>query len=213
MPATPSKRGFRRHPGTERVNTPLPRAALAEAAEATVVALAIDGDRMAFAELVRRRQSWLRNLLRRLCRDPSLADDLAQQVFLKAWRSLPALNSVAAFGAWLRRLAINAWLAHRRTASPGSVPLDPDDPDHAAVYAPASSERLDLDRALAQLSAAERLCVVLAYSEGMSHSEISAATALPLGTVKSHVRRGAERLRVLLHAYNSFEEQTHVGSA
>ncbi|MGC1730775.1 MAG: sigma factor-like helix-turn-helix DNA-binding protein, partial [Steroidobacteraceae bacterium] len=93
------------------------------------------------------------------------------------------------------------------------VPLDPDEPDHAAAFVPASSERLDLDRALAQLSPAERLCIVLAYSEGMSHGEISAATALPLGTVKSHVRRGAERLRGLLHAYNSFEEQTHVGSA
>ncbi|MGB6602917.1 MAG: sigma-70 family RNA polymerase sigma factor [Steroidobacteraceae bacterium] len=193
--------------------TPLPRAVLGEAAEAAVVALAMGGDRAAFGELVRRRQSWLRNLLRRLCRDPALADDLAQQVFLQAWRSLPALHSVTAFGPWLRRLAVNAWLAHRRTARPGSVPLDPDEPDHAAAFVPASSERLDLDRALAQLSPAERLCIVLAYSEGMSHGEISAATALPLGTVKSHVRRGAERLRGLLHAYNSFEEQTHVGSA
>lgn len=191
--------------------TPLPRAALGEAAEAAVVALAMHGDRPAFAELVRRRQSGLRNLLRRLCHDPALADDLAQQVFLKAWRSLPALESVAAFGAWLRRLAINAWLAHRRGAFPGSVPLDPDDPGHAAPFVPACGERLDLDRALAQLSRAERLCVVLAYSEGMSHGEISAATALPLGTVKSHIRRGAERLRALLEAYNTPEEHSHVG--
>jgi DNA-directed RNA polymerase specialized sigma24 family protein len=48
----------------------------------------------AFSELVRRRQSWLRNLLRRLCRDPVLADDLAQQVFLQAWRSLSTLRSL-----------------------------------------------------------------------------------------------------------------------
>jgi len=176
-----------------------------------VVALAMDGDRAAFAELVRRRQTWLRNLLRRLCRDPALADDLAQQVFLKAWRALPALNSVAAFGAWLRRLAINVWLAHRRAAAPPCEPLDPQEPDDAESFVRSCGERLDLDHALAQLSPAERLCVVLAYSEGMSHGEISAATALPLGTVKSHVRRGAERLRVLLRAYNSAEEQTHAG--
>lgn len=169
------------------------------------------GDRAAFAELVARRQSWLRNLLRRLCRDPALADDLAQQAFLQAWRSLPNLESVASFGAWLRRVAINAWLAHRRAASLSSVALDPDEPDHAMPFEPACGERLDLDRALAQLSPAERLCVVLAYSEGMSHGEISAATALRLGTVKSHVRRGAERLRVLLDAYKPAEEQTHVG--
>ncbi|MFZ1904556.1 MAG: sigma-70 family RNA polymerase sigma factor [Steroidobacteraceae bacterium] len=190
---------------------PLRPGPLAEAAEAVVVALAMRGDRAAFAELVGRRQSWLRNLQRRLCRDPALADDLAQQAFLQAWRSLPALESVAAFGAWLRRLAINVWLAHRRAAAPPGEPLDPQEPDDAESFVRSCGERLDLDRALAQLARDERLCVVLAYSEGMSHGEISATTGLPLGTVKSHIRRGAERLRVLLHAYNSAEEQTHVG--
>ena len=76
----------------------------------------MSGDAAAFSELVRRRQSALRNLLRRLSRDPALADDLAQQAFVKAWRSLPKLRSVAAFGAWLRRLAVNTWLEHVRAA-------------------------------------------------------------------------------------------------
>jgi RNA polymerase sigma factor (sigma-70 family) len=185
-------------------------ASLGQAAEAAVVALAMSGDVAAFCELVRRRQSWLRNLLRRLCRDPALADDLAQQVFVQAWRSLPGLRSVAAFGAWLRRLALNAWLAHRRAAPPATVTLDAEDLASAAVTLP-GPERLDLDRALAGLAPHERLCVVLAYSEGMSHGEISAATELPLGTVKSHVRRGAERLRALLHAYQPAEDHAHAG--
>jgi RNA polymerase sigma-70 factor (ECF subfamily) len=60
---------------------------------------------------------------------------------------------------------------------------------------------LDLDAALAMLPPDARLCVVLAYSEGMSHAEISGSTGMPLGTVKSHVTRGAARLRELLHAY------------
>jgi RNA polymerase sigma-70 factor (ECF subfamily) len=81
---------------------------LGQTAESTVVALAMSGDVAAFTELVHRRQSWLRNLLRRLARDSALADDLAQQVLLQAWRSLPRLKSVTAFGAWLRRLAVNA---------------------------------------------------------------------------------------------------------
>ena len=82
----------------------------------------------------------------------------------------------------------------------------------AATFTPAIAEQLDLDRALAMLTPAERLCIVLAYSEGMSHGEISAAAALPLGTVKSHVRRGAQRLRVLLHAYQPPEtEHAHAG--
>jgi RNA polymerase sigma-70 factor, ECF subfamily len=187
-----------------------PGNALGEAAEAAVVALAMCGDRQAFSELVWRRQAWLRNLLRRLCRDPALADDLAQQVLLQAWRSLPRLKSVAAFGAWLRRLAINAWLAERR-AAPAMTGVEREDLPGPAVFVPAAAERLDLDRALAQLPYAERLCVVLAYSEGLSHGEISAATALPLGTVKSHVRRGAQRLRGLLAAYQPLEEHAHAG--
>src|ERR1700736_321500 len=170
----------------------------------------MNGDAAAFCDLVRRHQSWLRNLLRRLCRDPALADDLAQQVFLQAWRSLPGLRSVAAFGAWLRRLALNAWLAHLRAAPPATITLDAEDRPPAAVTLP-GPERLDLDRALARLAPDERLCVVLAYSEGMSHGEISAATELPLGTVKSHVRRGAARLRALLHAYQPAEDHAHVG--
>ena len=185
-------------------------ASLGQAAEAAVVALAMNGDAPAFCELVRRRQSWLRHLLRRLCRNPALADDLAQQVFLQAWRSLPGLRSVTAFGAWLRRLALNAWLAHLRAAPPATITLDAEDLASAAVTLP-GPERLDLDRALASLARDERLCVVLAYSEGMSHGEISAATDLPLGTVKSHVRRGAERLRALLHAYQPAEDHAHAG--
>jgi RNA polymerase sigma-70 factor, ECF subfamily len=187
-------------------------AVLGEAEEGVVVALAMGGDRRAFSELVWRRQSWLRNLLRRLCRDPALADDLAQQVFLKAWRSLPQLKSVAAFGGWLRRLAINTWLAEVRAAIPAGSQQGPEELPAAAAFVPTAAEQLDLDRALAKLTHTERLCVVLAYHEEMSHAEISAATALPLGTVKSHVRRGSQRLRVLLHAYEAAEkEHAHAG--
>lgn len=187
-------------------------AVLGEAAEGVVVALAMGGDRNAFSELVWRRQSWLRNLLRRLCRDPALADDLAQKVFLKAWRSLPQLKAPGAFGGWLRRLALNTWLAEVRASGPAESAYDPQELRVPAVLVPAASEQLDLDRALAKLTHAERLCVVLAYHEEMSHAEISAATALPLGTVKSHVRRGAQRLRVLLRAYQSPEkEHAHAG--
>ena len=180
---------------------------LGQVAEATVVALAMGGDVEAFTELVRRRQSALRNLLRRLSHDPALADDLTQVTFLKAWRALPRLRSVGAFGAWLRRLAVNSWLEHARSA-PRTEPLE--DGDQPAATGSPGME-IDLDRALARLGGDERLCVVLAYHEGMSHGEISESTGLPLGTVKSHVRRGGERLRTLLVAYESPQEQAHVG--
>jgi len=189
---------------TSRVSS----AALGQAAEAAVVALALGGDSAAFSELVRRRQSWLRNLLRRLCRDPALADDLAQQALLQAWRSLRNLKSVTAFGGWLRQLAINVWLSHVRSV-PRHESLETVEVAES-LQSDTTGAALDLDRALARLSRDERVCIVLAYNEGMSHSEISSATQLPLGTVKSHIKRGAERLRATLQAYQA-ESARHVG--
>ena len=174
--------------------------ALLGADEVSVVICAIAGDDDAFGELVRRRQSSIRQLFRRLCRNPALADDLAQQTFLQAWRSVDTLKSPAAFGGWLRRLAINTWLQKVRTARPLSSTTDLDElPDEAAQ--PTLTEQLDLDSALATLPPDARLCIALAYAERMSHREICEATGLPLGTVKSHITRGATRLRRLLGAY------------
>lgn len=184
------------------------------------MSLARLGDRACFEELVRRRQSHIRNLLRRLCRDPGLADDLSQQTFLDAWRRLAALREPDAFGAWLRRIALNQWLQHLRRTKPAESAFDERCSESLAVGEPAgsrgghanalrelpavsgpASERIDLDRALAQLPAMVRLCIVLAHAEGMSHPEIAATLELPLGTVKSHIARGTARLRQLLAAY------------
>jgi RNA polymerase sigma-70 factor (ECF subfamily) len=188
------------------VSGELSRAALGAAAETTLAGLAISGDDSAYGELVRRRQSWIRDLLRRLCRDPALADDLAQQSFLQAWRRIRTLQSPAAFGGWLRKIAVNTWLQHIRGRSEptvGPVPEEPSELATAPLHEPTVAERIDLDRALSQLPAAVRLCIVLAYGERMSHREIVEATDLPLGTVKSHIARGAARLRDLLRAYEA----------
>ena len=184
-----------------------PDSGLASAAEVAVVVLARMGDRSAFDELVRRRQSNLRNLLRRLCRDTTLADDLAQESLLQAWRQLGKLQSTGAFGGWLRQIAVNTWLQHvRRNDSLANM----DDVVEQPANTASNMVRFDLDTALSQLPVAVRACVVLAYHEGMSHGEIAAATRMPLGTVKSHITRGAARLRELLAAYNSdYEEHGH----
>ena len=73
-----------------------------------------------------------------------------------------------------------------------------DEPAHANA---STGLGMDLDRALSTLTGEVRSCVVLSYHEGMSHAEIAQITDLPLGTVKSHIRRGAERLKALLAAY------------
>jgi RNA polymerase sigma-70 factor (ECF subfamily) len=167
----------------------------------TVVAGAIAGDNVAYGELVRRRQGPIRQLLRRLCRDPTLADDLSQQTFLQAWRHIDTLKSPAAFGGWLRRLAVNVWLQRIRAERlKGAAALD-ELAEEVAQPSAMINEQLDLDGALATLPPPVRLCITLAYAERMSHREISEATQLPLGTVKSHITRGAARLRELLGAY------------
>jgi len=168
--------------------------------EALVVSLASSGDRDAFAELVRRRQSWIRNLMRRCCRDENLADDLSQQVFLQAWRKIRQLKEADKFGSWLKQLAINEWLQHRRkhdvlrgAESEEDITMSQQDKISVAM---------DLDQAMAVLPDPVSLCVVLSYHARLSHAEIAQLTDMQLGTVKSHIRRGSERLRELLSAYD-----------
>ncbi len=86
----------------------------AEGPEALVVSLASKGDEQAFAELVRRRQPWIRSLMRRCTGDAHLADDLSQQVFMQAWRKIRQLKEADKFGSWLKKMAINEWLQYRR---------------------------------------------------------------------------------------------------
>jgi RNA polymerase sigma-70 factor, ECF subfamily len=180
------------------VTETLPAGALAAANEISIVLLAMNGDDAAYGELVRRRQEAIRNLLRRLAHDATLADDLAQQTFLHGWQAIRALKSPGAFRAWLRKLAVNFWLQHARSTKQ-LVALDDDSRSEHPIST--LSQRLDLDAALARLPPDVRLCIVLAYNEGMSHGEISETTSIPVGTVKSHITRGCARLRELLEAY------------
>jgi RNA polymerase sigma-70 factor (ECF subfamily) len=166
------------------------------AAEAGLIVLAQRGDDSAFDELVRRRQTWIRGLLRRWSGDAQLADDLAQETFVRAWKHLRRLESPPAFGGWLRQIALNVWLdfARRRNVPLAELP-ERDTSDAAPVD---SGAAIDLERALAALRPPERLCIVLVLAEGMSHAAVARATRIPLGTVKSHLARGTAKLRALL---------------
>ena len=167
--------------------------------EAFLVSLARTGDRKAFAELVRRRQSSIRNLMRRFCNDYTLADDLTQQVFLKVWLGIRKLKKAVAFGGWLKQVAVSVWLQHLRKKDTLKGAAEMSGLETAQQDKPGMM--LDLDRALVRLPETERLCVVLSYNEGMSHGEIAKLTDMPLGTVKTHIRNGARQLRQLLSAY------------
>jgi len=173
--------------------------------ESLVVGLARSGNSDAFAELVRRRQSSIRNLMRRLCGDITLADDLSQQVFVHAWQKMAQLQKTDRFGPWLKRLAINIWLQHLRKndALRDAAELK----ETAKATHDVSGVAMDLERALATLSPTARLCIVLSYHEGMVHQEIAAATGLPAGTVKSHIRRSTLHLRQILSAYSQLQPE------
>ena len=180
---------------------PIPRRYYADGPEPLIVSLASKGDRSAFEELVRRRQGWIRTCMRRCCGDVSLADDLSQQVFMQAWRKILQLKEPSKFGAWLKRLAINEWLQHKRKKDAMLRPRD--DNDVELPHYDSTSMAMDLDAAIATLPGPVSLCVVLSYYERLTHDEISDLTNIKLGTVKSHVRRGSERLRKLLAVYDS----------
>lgn len=157
-------------------------------------------DQSAFGELVKRRQGWARALLRRMCSNHAEADDLAQDAFVKAWDRIRDLETPAAFPGWFRRIAVTTFLMAKRRQKAVFEVIDDASPiaDEQSTPEEAAGAKIDLQKALAKLSDAERLCVTLNHGEGLSHSEIVEITGLPLGTVKSHVLRGTEKLRRML---------------
>ncbi len=161
-------------------------------------------DRAAFGEIVQRHQSAVRRFLRHLSGgDAALADDLAQDTFLQAHRSLAHYRGDAVFSTWLLGIAHNLWRnAHRRQRD---VPLEAkhlEALDPAPSPAPASDLKQDLAQALRVLAPDERTALHLSYQQGLSHREISTLLGWPLGTVKTHLNRSKEKLRPLLAAWN-----------
>ena len=149
-------------------------------------------DRNAFAALVRRHQSAVRSVLRRLCAgDAALADDLSQETFVRAWKGLRSWRGGARFSTWLHRIAVNAWLSQVRRA-PAPVAEDPG--TQAPADGPVDARR-DLERAFAILRPEERLALALAYAQDLTHEEAAEAAGWPVGTLKSHLLRGKEKLR------------------
>lgn len=175
---------------------PLPDAVL-------VARVLADDDRHAFAELVRRHQSAVRSVLRRLTKgNTALADDLGQETFLQVYRSLRQFRGDARFSTWIYRIAYNRFLAHVRAEHPhhelpeqlASTPGDTPHGDDSVL-------RLDLERALARLSSGERDAIVHCYYQDLSHEEAAYVLGCPLGTVKTNILRGRRKLRAILSAW------------
>ena len=105
-----------------------------------------------------------------------MADDIAQETFVKAWRNLHRLRDAEAFSVWLRRIAVRAALDALRKVK-GEVPLDEEGgPVTPHSYAEIANTKLDVEAALLSLSPMARTCILLFHGEGMSHLEIAEET-------------------------------------
>ena len=153
-------------------------------------------DHNAFGELVRRYQSPVRAFLTRLTRgDSHLADDLAQETFLKAWRRLNSFRGNAKFSTWLFSIAFNEFRSAARKRYELSMDGFEEAPPETAATVPNSHLRLDLTEALKALNLNERAAILLCCQNGLSHDEAAEILDCPLGTVKTNILRGKEKLK------------------
>jgi len=160
-------------------------------------------DAGAFGELVRRHQSQVRNFLRKISRDYVLADDLAQDAFLHAWDKIHTFSGKGSFIGWLLKVAYTTFLQSKRKSNRYTEILDEVGLQTDDSTVDESNEVSDLDKFLAVLSEEERAVMILSYACGLSHREIGDAASLPVGTVKSIIFRGKEKIR------ESFDIEDH----
>jgi RNA polymerase sigma-70 factor (ECF subfamily) len=155
-------------------------------------------DPRAFGELVRRHQSQVRTFLRRLTRDPELADDLSQDAFVHAWDRLHTYSGSGTFIGWLLKVAYTTFLQSKRKSTRYGEVLQAvrhTTETESATHVSSLEEIGDLDKLLAVLTEEERAVMILSYACGLSHREIGDAANLPVGTVKSIIFRGKEKIR------------------
>jgi RNA polymerase sigma-70 factor (ECF subfamily) len=156
------------------------------------------GERVAFGELVRRHGSAVRGVLRRMGAPMAEADDVAQDAFLVAFERIVEFRGEGAFAAWVKKIAARLYLRRlQRERKLGALAAEAADEETAPGRSDADAN-IDLDGALKTLGATEGLCVTMCFGAGLSHAEAAEALNLPLGTVKSHVKRGLDKLRARL---------------
>lgn len=172
--------------------------------EATLISRVLtQDDRHAFRQLVLQHQSAIRLFLRRVLGDAALADDCAQETWLIAYQKLNGFRG-GSFRSWLLTIGVRkAWRMKGQEARLDFLEtLD----DRPAPTLPMGL-KLDLEKALLHLSAGERTCLHLMSCEEMTHEDISRLLDMPLGTVKSHINRGKDKLKRLLSG--AMEEKVH----
>ena len=176
--------------------------------DGSIVRAVLDGDRDAFRTLVDRELPGVVRTADRILGDVHEAEDVAQETFVIAYRALASWRADGPFGAWLARIAIRLAVrrASRRRVLPWTAPTRVGDHEESAlaIHAPHADpahaavrgeQARDLRRAVAALDEPYREVVALRFFADRSLDEIASITGRPLGTVKTHLRRGLIRLR------------------
>lgn len=168
------------------------------------------GSASAFEALVMRYQTRMVNYAVAMVHDQGIAEDVAQETFVRAWRGLDRFRGESSFKTWLYRIASNVARTHLdrrgRQARVGDRSLDDDAERLQAGDVPSAAPdaetalvtRDTIDRALAELPEELRLALVLRDVEGLDYKEIAVVTGAPIGTVESRIFRARRRLRGLL---------------
>ena len=169
--------------------------------EARLVAHALAGSQPAFEQIVRRYQRPVISLIARIIGDRAAAEDLAQETFVKAHRSLAAFDATRRLSSWLFRIAHNTALDALRRSRPAVVSLDDPaggsiDPSAPPAADPVERQALGraLESALAQLRPDFRAAVLLRYQEGLPFDQIGDVLGIPEVTARSHVHRARKEL-------------------
>ena len=179
------------------------------------------GELDAFEELVRAHEKTVYNLALRMTGNPQDAEDMAQEAFLKAYRSLPEFRGESKFSVWLYRIVSNVCLDHLRKQSrrpSSSLTMEDDDGEEQQYDVPdesASPEKLleqkltreAVQRGLNQLPDEQRQILLLRELRGLSYEEIGEALGLEAGTVKSRIFRARKRLCAFLLADGNIPDQ------
>lgn len=172
----------------------------AEAAfsDAELVAAARQGSVAAFERLYRAHVGRVTGLCLRMTRRRDIAEDCAQQTFVRAWRSLAAFEGRSAFSTWLHRIAVNEVLTYGRnhgTRVEAESIEDSVEPSQESGGEYDVGEVMDVERALATLPEGSRHVVVLQAVYGYSHEEVADMLGVAVGTCKAQLHRGRRLLR------------------
>ncbi|HSH45961.1 MAG TPA: RNA polymerase sigma factor [Longimicrobiales bacterium] len=177
------------------------RTGAAQASDPEDVALAAGGDTRAFERLYRRHGPRIHSLALRML-GPDLAEDVTQDVFIRAWEKLALFEGRSAFGTWLYRLAINVCLARRTKVGKRRARFLADETALARARSPGrgTGGSVDLERAIQRLPDRARQVFVLHDVEGYKHREVADLLAITTGTSKSQLHQARRMLREYLKA-------------